>query len=85
MQINFDEHLDGKLTPARYVPLSLDMGINTEINNQSSEEQTHQFFVKFMTVNLFADMMIAYQHDHKMATNDILNMYRTEFMEQDEC
>ena len=38
-----------------------------------------------MLVNLFVDMMIAYQHDHKMVTNDILNMYRTAYMEADGC
>ena len=38
-----------------------------------------------MVVNLFVDMMIAYQHDHKMAANDILNIYRTDYMEADAC
>lgn len=61
------------------------MGANCSIDSQSTAGQVQEYFAKFSVVSLFVDMMIAYQHDHKMAANDILNIHRTAFMEADGC
>lgn len=82
-ELTFDNHVAGNLTPSKYVPPCLDMGPNTDLSNQSSAEETQRFFVKFMVINLFVDMMIAYQHDHKMAANDIKNIFKTSFMQNE--
>ena len=34
-----------------------------------------------MTVSLIVDMMVAYQHDHKMAANDIMNIHKSPALE----
>ena len=60
-EITFENHLQDKLAPARYLPPHLDVG--SEVNLTTGEltaEQTQQYFIKFTIVNLFVDMMIAY-------------------------